>query len=151
MKLSFMEVRVRDTAVNLATEYRAMFPRQLWGRTRGCFRKGIQYSTDWQDLGTFLSFSFLSASHFLFQTSRPFAGILGELDSFLYYWNSQTMMIQFSQYMHIKSESEEEKQIHKNGSLTWIKGETSEKRVTIFLSKIMDQFTQKCTFKTIVY
>jgi len=44
MKLSFMEVRARDTAVNLATEYRARFPRQLWGRTHGCFRKGIQYS-----------------------------------------------------------------------------------------------------------
>lgn len=74
--LSFAKVRARDTAVNLASAYRPTFPRQLWGRTRGCFQKGnpifIRFR-HWQDFGTFLS---LVALTFFFKQAGLFAGIL---------------------------------------------------------------------------
>lgn len=61
-----------------SSAYRAMFPRQLWGRTHAFERESnIQQALCCQDSGTFLSFSSFSASHFLFQTLTLFTGILG--------------------------------------------------------------------------
>lgn len=81
MKLSFAKVRVRDTAVNLASAHRPMFPRQLWGRTHGCFQKGnpiFSRFRHWQDLGTFLRFF-----SFHFSLSLSISNILD------FCWNSK--------------------------------------------------------------